>query len=163
MSTDALESPQTPSTLAEFVAMLPPWDVALDDDPNWLRPTSSYGFTHVDDCADPDQALEAIVAARAAASDAVRDGAAAAIDTGEAKYTKQDYVRLDVLNHYVNGDRSENWDRDGWFGNDYPVVTPWKDGYLVLDGTNRVAADRVAGRDRILVHVVANSRYPHQD
>jgi hypothetical protein len=130
----------------------------MDDDPRWLRPTSSYGYEKV---VDRDADLPILKGPSAAATAAVQGREPVRISPGDAKYTAQDHVRLDVLNHYVNGTCDEQWDRDGWFGNDHPVVTPWKDGYVVLDGVHRVAADRVAGRGPVPMYVVPNSRYDH--
>ena len=63
-------------------------------------------------------------------------------------------VRLDALAHYLSRPASELFDRDGWFGNDHPVLIARSDGtYTVRDGNHRVIAAMLNGEPVILAYV----------
>lgn len=127
--------------LAALVASLPPWNYDLDDDPVWMRPVTDYGFERIPE----DRSAGLLGARRVAASMNYAVTEAVEIDPTLIRYAGQPLINLWALNAYV-ANRATLVDPDGWFGNDHPVVTPFEDGYAVLDGTHRVAADRLAGR-----------------
>ena len=60
-------------------------------------------------------------------------------------YSNQDSIRLDTLAHYLKN--SELFNKEPWFNTPYPVVVPWKQGYMVLDGTHRLLRDRLFDRE----------------
>lgn len=127
----------TATELRTRVSGLPEWNPESDEDPNWIRPLSELGVVtpvpsadvpfwgHIE--VDPD------------------DADTVTITPDTPLYSAQDALRLDTLAHYLD-DRDNLWDPDGWYGTDHPVVTPWEDGYLVLDGNHRTHADRMMGR-----------------
>lgn len=127
----------TADELRTRVSGLPEWSAGGDDDPNWIRPIPELGVvTPVPPAAvpfwgcievDPD------------------DAATVTITPDTPIYSAQDSLRLDTLAYYLDN-RDELWDPDSWYGTDLPVVTPWEDGYLVLDGNHRTHADRMMGR-----------------
>lgn len=131
-------SPQDPDTLDAYVAVLPDWNLGLDDDPVWMRPVTDYGFERI--VGDDIQA--GLDAARTADFDAATP---TELDPTLIRYSAQDLVNVAFVNAYIK-DRATLVDPDAWYGQDCVVVTPHRDGYAVLDGTHRVVSDRLAGR-----------------
>lgn len=67
--------------------------------------------------------------------------------------TQREGVCLDVIDHYLDG--KPVIDRDGWFGNEIPVLIARSDGtYTVRDGNHRCLAAILRGDATITVHVV---------
>lgn len=150
-------SPQSPRRLAWYIKHLPEWG-PVDDDPNWLRPVSDYGFRAVAGHLSPLEHEEITEIRAEIAAYPNLDVLKMVVDPRRIKYANQENLRLDVLNHYTQGE-TELWDRDGWFGNSLPVVTGWRDALIVIDGCHRIAADRIAGRMSTVV-LFPNSLYP---
>lgn len=119
--------------LRAHVAALPEWRPDLDDDPAWVRPMGEFAV------------IDPLRHSPLLAAEVTVTEESAVIDAGARIYTRQLFARLDAIAHYLDA-RDELFDPDGLYGTDHPVVLPWQDGYVALDGNHRLIADRLMGR-----------------
>lgn len=123
--------------LRAHVATLPPPDTARHYDQLWTRPTGEFPLlTPLD--ADTIQSLPSDF-------DLVTGEESVSIAPSDVLYTKQKYIRLDALAHYLTG-TAVAFDAYPWFPVDCPVVYSLLDGYVILDGNHRALAARMLGR-----------------
>jgi hypothetical protein len=68
----------------------------------------------------------------------------------------QTIVRLDVLDWYLRMPAGkENFDTDGWFGNDHPVLIMLPDGtYVIKDGNHRIISRMISDFDFVKAYVM---------
>lgn len=135
--------PASPEEVRDLVASLPTWSVDLDDDPEWVRNTVDFGFAKPMVDEEDERRMDSLVKVLADLNCELNPKPVDMIDSAKILYSSQPFVRLDALLHYMQ--TSELFDPDGWYGNNHPVLAPWKDGYLVLDGTHRALAARLMG------------------
>lgn len=141
----------TPEDLRAHVASLPTWDYVDDEDPTWVRPVEEVAGLP---CLSPEeQADPALHALRAAATNGGRKVPVRDVALADVVAFAQEHVRLDALTHYLDP-AAPLFDPDGWYGNAVPMLGRWRGGLLVLDGTHRVGAALIAGRESIRAHVV---------
>jgi hypothetical protein len=141
----------TPHAIREAVATLPVWDPKIDEDPNWLYSITYYGMEQL-----ARGEIHKELVRRIGWGLENNQHHDVTLDPKQIKYVNQPHIRLDALKHYL--DSSELFDKDGWYGTEIPVVTHWKKGYAVFDGTHRVIANQLMGR-QTKVRVV--SQYLH--
>lgn len=139
-----------PSTLINYdeiqklVTSLTGWSPDLDDDPNWLRDPTDFGFLRPVATKEDSRALSELTIAASELDFENVVYPTEEIPPDAVLYSGQAYIRLDALWHYMQ--TSELFDIDGWYGNDKPVVARWKDGYMVFDGNHRALAAKLMGR-----------------
>lgn len=150
----------TSDDVLSLVETLPPWQRDLDDDPVWVRSVRSAGFTEIDIATMTETERATLLEARTRASRALPS--ARSIPTHAIEYAAQPWLRLDALAYYIRQARAADapaystlFDRDGWFGNQHPVLVHVRGAFCVLDGTHRCAASKVTRQPLTTAHVIA--------
>lgn len=131
-----------------LVRALPDWSRDEDDDPAWVWPVEAVGLSP------KGEDLPESVVHQVNTLD-IEDDRPVEVSVADIRFTAQSSLRLDALAHYVTAGQFDLFDRDGWYGNDHPVLAAWPDGtYQVLDGCHRTGAAKLRGDDTILAHVI---------
>lgn len=79
-----------------------------------------------------------------------------AISTNRILFSAQTIIRLDVLEWYLQMPVwKENFDTDGWFGNDHPVLIELPDRtYVIKDGNHRIISRMLSNFDFVDAYVM---------
>lgn len=78
------------------------------------------------------------------------------IPTSRILFSSQTIVRLDVLEWYLQMPVwKENFDTDGWFGNNHPVLIELPDRtYVIKDGNHRIISRMLSNFDFVEAYVM---------
>lgn len=138
-----------------LVDSLPAWAPHLDDDPDWVRPVGMVGL----------QVDQSPVVPDRTAIDSLSSGGRPTVQVPVSTITtaSQPHLRLDALAFYLRN-HDALFDREGWFGQNLPVLVLRPDGtHRILDGTNRVAAAIVRAATVVPAFVLLPRECPAPD
>lgn len=78
------------------------------------------------------------------------------VPTHRIRFSSQTFVRLDVLDWYLQMPVwKENFDTDGWFGNNHPVLILLPSGkYVIRDGNHRIISRVICDFDFVKAYVM---------
>lgn len=133
-----------PDLIRPHVESLPPWADEWND-PNWVLEASEFGW--INPCATIEEFDLLMVQGGPIV---VEKLPLILIDPTWVLYTCQNLIRLDALDHYLHYD--DLFDQGGMWGNDYPVISDWKDGYVVFDGNHRLTANKMLNRPTYVLY-----------